>query len=155
MQKPFSREVGVLQESKGGVPVSTCQLPESRRIPRSSQVCPGDSVVTGLEGRKALFWSQQLHVPALCQAPVYYPPGASTQGARSRRPGNAAFLISGAVIRAGKDWPVALKKKSIFPILPVYTILVPQVTETPILLSLFNLHFTSFLPYLPSGQLWT
>lgn len=45
------------------------------------------------------------------------------------------------------------KKKILFPILPVYKTLVPQVTETLMFVSLFNLHFTCFLPFLPSGQL--
>lgn len=53
------------------------------------------------------------------------------------------------------NWPGHFSFQAfIFPILPVYKILVPQVTETPIFLSLSNLHFICFLPYLLSGQLW-
>lgn len=78
--------------------------------------CAQVTVVTGLEDRKASLRSQQLPVPALCQASVQCPLGASTRGARSRRLGNATFLISGAVIRAGKDWPGAFEKCVSFPL---------------------------------------
>lgn len=102
-----------------------------------------------------LYSSQQL-IPVPLPGLHAIPPRCFHAGTRSRRLGNVTFSISGAVIRAGERLACGIKKKKkiIFPILPVYKILVSQVTETLMFVSLFNLHFTCFLPYLPSGQLW-
>lgn len=103
-------------------------------------------------GTRVYLWSHSSRSLLLCQIRVQCPRCWST-GSPFQEAGNEYHLpFQEFWLRPGKlAWGIFFKH--FFPIFLVYKILVPQVIETPIFLSLSNLHFICFLPYLLSEQM--